>query len=337
VLALPGEGLKPATRKRASDCLAPSDSAREHDYEQDYANECEYQHNVDEELLCDWIEATVLFHEPSLSGAELVDLLTEQQYYTEQASAWQLFDMLYFRLQQRAQVLGEGYPLKLTHRLIESRGAWQEFLPYSFCLTLSLAKPFAGWAAGFGTSYTEQGALFEQLSARSLGLILPGWSIYRTGWAATHATKLKDIVRRLAISIGATVGNLDDWVPEKTKDAELDLACVREFPDPRGGHCTFLTQCASGKNWSSKLHTPNLALWSKLINFTVPPDRCFTIPYTLPEKEFRISTLKVQGLFLDRLRLLTPGRASRDWIPRDLSVEIERWVAGRLRSLPKRR
>lgn len=308
MLALPGEGLKQPVKER---------------------------HKVDEDLLCDWIEANVLFDQPSVSGAELVDLLMEQQYYKDQSLAWQLFDILSFKLQQRARALGEGYPLKLTEQLIERRGPWQEFLPYSFCLALSLARPFADWAASFGQNFTEQAVLFEQLSECSLALLLPRWSIYRTGWSATDPTRLKEVVQRLASAIGAKVGNLDDWAPEHGKDGELDVACVFEFPDARGSHTVYLTQCASGKNWPSKLHTPRLEMWQKLIDFTVQPARCFTIPYALSDKEFRTNALTVQGLFLDRLRLLVPGREIRTWVPQELSAQIERWVRERLESLPK--
>jgi hypothetical protein len=307
VLALPSEGLK--------------QPVNEH-------------HKVDEDLLCDWIEANVLFDQPAVSGAEFVDLLMEQQYYVDQRLAWQLFDMLSFKLQQRMRVLGDSYPLKLTDRLIECRGSWQEFLPYSFCLALSLARPFASWAAGFGQNFTEQGDLFEQLSVRSLALLLPRWSIHRTGWSNTEPRQLRDVVQRLASVIGAKVGNLDDWAPEKGKDGELDVACVFEFPDARGSHMVYLTQCASGKNWPSKLHTPRLEMWQKLIDFTVQPARCFTMPYALSDRQFRTNALTVQGLFLDRLRLLVPGRDNRTWLPQELSRQIEHWVATRVESLP---
>jgi hypothetical protein len=147
VLALPGEGLKQPINER--------------------------QH-VDEDLLCDWIEANVLFDRPSLSGAELVDLLMEQQYYSDQAFVWQLFDILSFKLQQRARVLHDSYPLRLTHQLIERRGTWQEFLPYSFCLALSLARPFAGWAASFGCKlYRASRFIRATLSALSGSTPLP--------------------------------------------------------------------------------------------------------------------------------------------------------------------
>ena len=292
-------------------------------------------HNVDEDLLCDWIEANVLFCQPTFSGAELVDLLMEQQYYESQSFAWQLFDLLSFKLQQRAQALGDGYPLTLSDRLIEARGTWSEFLPYSFCLALSLARPFPVWANDFGRDFNGQAVLFEQLSQESLTRLLPRWSVHRTGWSATTPDRLKDIVRRLAGVVGANVWDLDTWVPEDGKDGQLDLACVLEFPDARGGHMAYLTQCASGKNWRSKLHTPSLELWSKLIDFAVKPGRCFTMPYALSDREFRASALTVQGLLLDRLRLLAPGRQIRAWVPSTLGTQIQAWIGRRLGTLPK--
>lgn len=292
-------------------------------------------HNVDQDLLCDWIEANVLFDQPTLSGVELVDLLIEQQYYNDQAFAWQLFDLLSFKLQHRALVLGDSYPIRLTEQRIERAASWQESLPYSFCLALSLARPFGTWAASFGRDFNTQAVLFERLSQRSLESLLPRWRVHRTGWSSTEPASLPDLVQMIAHSIGASVGNLNAWTPESSKDGQLDLACVLEFPDPRGGHMVYLGQCASGKNWRSKLHTPNLDWWAKLIDFTVQPSRCFTIPYALSESEFRINALKVQGLFLDRLRLLVPGRENRSWIPRELCDPIERWLGERVGALPK--
>ena len=46
-------------------------------------------HNVRLEALCDWIEGNVLFEQETLTGADIVDLLLEQDLYRSQDFAWE--------------------------------------------------------------------------------------------------------------------------------------------------------------------------------------------------------------------------------------------------------
>ena len=81
------------------------------------------KHNVDHDVLCDWLEASVLFNEPKISGSEFVDLVVSEHFYDDQDFAWELYDTLLLRLQHRADALGSAYPIACSGRVISSSPA----------------------------------------------------------------------------------------------------------------------------------------------------------------------------------------------------------------------
>src|ERR1700734_2720172 len=51
------------------------------------------KHNIEIDVLADWIEACALFHEDSrLSGSELVDFLKDSEIYRKQDFCWEAID-----------------------------------------------------------------------------------------------------------------------------------------------------------------------------------------------------------------------------------------------------
>jgi hypothetical protein len=93
-------------------------------------------------------------------------------------------------------------------------------------------------------------------------------------------------------------------------------------------------QCASGKNWDGKLDTPDVRRWMKLVQFASDPKKAFSMPFALPDLEFLRKCEKVNGMFLDRYRLLSPGYNNYDWISQALKDRLNAWLEPRIAALP---
>lgn len=292
-------------------------------------------HNVDFDMLYDWVEASALFCGEPLVAAEVVDLLRENEIYATQDLAWELLENLFAAIEARANLLGKGYPIRSRGtKRIEPKADWQEFPAYSFCLMLSLRTAYPTWARSFGQDYTRQGDLFERLTAESVSSSFRDWTVCPTGWTKEHPGQLGKIVVEIAEQLGEPIGTVERWTSARAKEAGLDLLCFRRFPDRRGGLPVFLFQCASGADWKSKLHTPNIRIWTKVITFSSDPKKAFSMPYALDEIEFNRNANIVDGLLLDRHRLLAPGFDNKEWISDVLATDLNAWTSSRVPVLP---
>ena len=102
-----------------------------------------------------------------------------------------------------------------------------------------------------------------------------------------------------------------DYLCENAKDAGVDLIWHLPFSDGRGGGPTYLCQCASGNNWQHKLSEPNINEWIKIIDFASPPNKAFSVPFSLGERNFRVQSNRFGGLMLDRFRLLAHNQPEK--------------------------
>jgi hypothetical protein len=95
-------------------------------------------------------------------------------------------------------------------------------------------------------------------------------------------------------------------------------------------------QCASGADWEDKLHTPSLEKWTKFIIFTSKPKKAFATPFAFLNEEFNRSTNSVNGILVDRNRILAPSRNGLAWVSNALENELESWINSRISTLPRR-
>ncbi|TKJ37868.1 MAG: hypothetical protein CEE38_07325 [Planctomycetes bacterium B3_Pla] len=292
-------------------------------------------HNVDLDTICDWIEATVLFDEEELSQSDICDTLIEENIYENQDMAFYIISSAWSEIRKRQSWLGEGTPFNITSNRISRLLNWKNVSAHSFCLILSISKYYRGWTEQFGSDYTEQGELFEQLAKESLEQQFKDWEILLTGWSSKNATGIKQLVSDIASKLGESVGNVSRWTSESRKDAELDILFYRPFKDQRVGIPVFLMQCASGRNWETKRHTPNLKLWTKIIDFAVTPTKAFAIPYAIVDKSFVENCNLVDGLFLDRYRILAATNYKKKWISKSLKARLVNWLKPRINALPR--
>lgn len=298
-------------------------------------------HNVALDVLADWTEASALFVVDEVSQSDVVDALHEEQIYEHPGSdptrvaAIDRVSDAWVEVERRLRHLGQGSPLQVVgNRLIRTR-EWSETPDYAFCLLLSYAKWNREWWT-FGSDYTEQGELFERLTLESMRKQFVGWEIHQTGWSRTHTKKLAAVVAEVAGKLGESLGQLDRWTRDTANEAGLDLLCYRPFSDGRVGVPVFLMQCASGHHKEAKFSTPNPQVWEKIIVWASKPKKAFATPFSFLDADFIRNAGLVNGLLLDRYRLLIPYSASANWLSNQLSNDLTDWLRPRIQQLPSR-
>ena len=300
------------------------------------------RHNVRLDVLSDWLESSVLLGQEEFSASDVVDVLVENEVYDSQDFAWELMGDTWIELRRRADLLRGGYPVKIEGWRLQPQHRWQEVSGHAFCLALSLAEWLPDWARAFGHDYTEQGELFELLVAESVSKILPDWDVRLTGWSKAKPQKLPEVIKGLTDWLREPeTGNRERWTTDKANEAGLDLVCTRPMPDRRPGIPIYLIQCASGITnsplWEHKRRMPNLDVWAKLIDFAVQPKRGFATPFAFTEDHFRKHCLAVNGILLDRYRLLAPATTNPGWLSKATAQRLKAWLRPRLRELPQAR
>jgi hypothetical protein len=137
------------------------------------------KHNVDVDALTEWIEGCITFDEKSLSIIDLADILVAEQVYDEQDFAKERIADAWVELRRRRKCLGDPCPFTVAANRVDRARPWQQTPAYAFCLMVALQVPYREHFTDlFGTDYTQQGVLFERLTAEALGKF--GWKIHST-------------------------------------------------------------------------------------------------------------------------------------------------------------
>ena len=289
------------------------------------------RHNSRVDVLADWIEGSALFSQARVSMSDVKDELCDQEVYSCQDFAAEFVDILWAELRRRIS-RGRLVALAIDPRGVECTQPWRDSPAHGFCLVLA----FREWYSLAGGGYAQQGELFEKLTERSLRA--RGWRLLRTGWSTTRVNRLRARVEMIASHLGEQEieGGIGRWTRPAAKDAGLDLVCDQPFHEGRGGRPLFFVQCASGAGWSDKVSTPDLRLWEKLIDFANGPVRGFALPYVLGDDEFRRTANRVNGMVLDRLRLVAICEEEGDWLTPELRGELVAWMDERIEELEGR-
>ncbi len=294
---------------------------------------------LDEFQLADWLEGCITFEDESVSQNDVVDVLHEN-YLTAKTDAQSAkndavarVEAAWRELDRRKSCLGRSAPYNIDGARISRTCEWQYTPAFAFCLLISLLPVYRKAFAKF-RSYTKQGEIFEELTVASLKAV--GWDVHGVGWSKTRANSIEAKVEAAAHFLGVAPlqGAIERWTAPKAKDAGLDLICQYVFKDGWGGKPVILTQCASGDNWESKLHTPEIETWKKLIDIHTDPTRGLSMPFTVRPERFRRASFRAGFvLLMDRHRLAVPEKAPADWIPDALGKTINNWMINRVITL----
>ena len=295
------------------------------------------KNNISPEVLGDWIEASLLFHDNEISRSDIVDILIEQQIcpgsgqdiaYAITISAW---DELSIR---KAWSSAAPY-LRIEILKITDTSDWRNDIVRAFFLMLSLMQVYPDWAKTHRNAQ-HQGALFERVVERLCHGILPGWCVYRTGWFPGSTITIPQIVSDLCKRLNCR-GHVDlnHWVTNQAKDGGLDIVCYRRFPDTREATPTFFIQCASGTDWRNKVQTPNPVEWQKYLDSAVQPSTGIAAPFVISDEKVRFAGLKGQIIVFDRLRLLHAAHEAKIDLPNNLINDLAAWLEPLVQSLPR--
>ena len=294
-------------------------------------------HNINFDILCDWIEGSILFdeNEDEFFLMDVVDVLTDKRIYENQEFAEEIVTDAWNELERRVNRIGSGVPFSVTDSQITRMDSWQDTPAHSFCVLVSLARCYRKWWRCISKGdYNEQGELFELLTQESLKKQFADWKVKRTGWSRTHPTRLYDTVKRTANWLGrATRNNVNP--DSRGKEAGLDLLCYHPFPDNRAGFPVYLMQCTTRQDWEQKVTQPSIARWFDFIDFVVRPQKAFAIPFAPSDEDFRDQCVDIEGMFLDRCRLLAAARYCKRWESSSLKDRIIKWAEPRINQLPR--
>ncbi len=270
------------------------------------------EHNSNITLVADWLELGVLLFDDDDEGItvhECVDYFVEEQIYRDQGFCAAFFESVFGELRTRTQLFGTDYPISIDPSLrLTCAEPWREHTALAFCLLVSTAPFYSGYTDWVGGDYVQQGALFEAITAAALGRWFPEWEVTRTGWGGGIGTPLIELLDEIAASTMETVRTeAPAFVAAAEKDLGMDIAAVRRFPDRRAALPVIFGQCASGRDWKHKLHTPDTSRWKQLLTLTHTPLKAFSLPYRLVDGDYTVRRSQCKGLLLDRV----PSIASR--------------------------
>lgn len=291
------------------------------------------KHNCRLDVLADWIESSALLLGESFSRTDFLDHLLEEEVYRDQDRGQYWISDVWSEVQRRQRSLGDGSPFSLTATRIAPTRAWQEVPGYAFCLALSAAVFYNEAFPGVAPDYPLQGSLFELLTKASLEVQYPGWTVEHSGWSPDTPTNLSDVVERVANALGEAIGDVARWANPNANEAGLDLFCYRPYADRGVGVPLYLVQCASGKLNHGKLKEPDLDMWGHLVDFTASPRRAHATPLAFTEEDFIKNCGRVNGLLLDRYRLLEPLNDGATWMSDELTDELNNWSGPRITSM----
>lgn len=294
-------------------------------------------HNINWDIFCDWIEASSVFVEDSLSKTDVIDVLMENQIYTSQDFAKEGVDIAWDIIRKRVSYIQSPLGLNISSTRISRNSEWTTFPSYGFCLAISCGLAYSGWKTNHLNDYSTQGTLFEEISFHSFSHQFQGWKVEKIGWSPQNPVKLRDIIGELIGDICEKEGpELNTHIDSSTNELGLDLIAYRSFDDGNASFPLMFVQCASGENWIDKRHTPDLITWEKIISFNSCPVKGMTIPFALAEESsFRRHTLRVKGIFLDRYRLLGSFTRNGSDVPDELNTRLINWLAPKITNMPR--
>lgn len=293
------------------------------------------EHNCNDEIVSDWVLINALLcDDGEISKSDVIDTLFEQGIYDDSDPDYcsEYVNSIWAIIRAQLELLGDSSPLLISERVISRKNDWHDAPVFTFFVVLFLKKFLEGWSDKFGNDHTDQGEFFEKICALSIKEQFSDFNIMITGWSKNEATNFSEVANNVAkfVSEQTRPKEIARYTNQNTKELGLDIIWTNSFQDGRGGNVNFLAQCASGHNFESKLKTPDLSLWREVIRWTSPPSKAFMVPFAISESEFPGFSVRSEGNFFDRYRILISGKEESRWLDGDLMGSIIEWLAPRI-------
>lgn len=242
--------------------------------------------------IADWVECVVLSGRPEYKRGDLKSTLSQENLEDSDLLEQQTWEELIVR----AKLFGEKWPLELDGSRLRLREEYNPLIEmYQFLCLL-----------GLGQAENVDRVLFEELVVDAFSGYF-GSNVLRVGHPASEGMSKSFRSRIESYSEQSGMSRLEVHEPPYShdKDLGLDVVSWMSSADGRGGYLHFLVQCATGRNWQSKLDDINLQEWNSHLVWAVPPVRVFCVPNVIRlAHEQWIRTTRRAGLIIDRPRLM---------------------------------
>lgn len=263
--------------------------------------------------LCDWAELqSIVAARKSCTKGDLIkyieiDDLDEDADVDEHESSKdeRIADSVLGIAQSRAALLGDTYPFLVSSGEIKPRnmtvGAG---LGRAECYLFHLL--FAGLQS---TEISPEARHFFEIESKELLHDFFGGEAFHFGWTVLNAAKGKIQARIEEFCEECSMG----WkprrpvlVPATQNDLGIDAIIWKQPADRRENAVVVVGQCASGRNWDTKLDSNAANLLTDCLEATPsgPIIYCLLTPYQIPDGAWRLSARSLNGLLFDRLRMV---------------------------------
>lgn len=210
-------------------------------------------------------------------------------------------------IEDRAISCGGAYPFRVLDGALQGRSNIRDSL-YAFLLLLS------HYGKDAGPEGLNVPQLFEEVAEHAIGNCLggPGNEVatYQFGFPRRlNPAGFRDAVDDLCQRIGEGGASKARPTRKDQKDAALDLIAWKPFPDGRRGLVMTWGQCATGKDWTSKLAELQPENWAAMWMTERPavvPLRSFFVPHRVDRDRWDVSAISA-GVLFDRCRIAAVG------------------------------
>ena len=265
--------------------------------------------------LADYLEVHAL-HGRGITAAELEDIATEQGWSHKErrmilveednpgSDAAQWSEMAFGAIDARMDILGDGYPFRIS----------------------------AGALVYVGESDPRDNQYVALLALS----VVHAWDLVRT---VEPTVVLEDVVRRVLESRGLSAADMGTGDRQglsfeqnllsqgracglsptenprpraaHAKDAGVDTLGTMIWPDRRQGQWVFIGQatCGSSVTWRRKLKEPERETWREYLQEALRPQSFLAVPHHIDQRQWTFLMQPKIGVLLDRLRM-SPSKGS---------------------------
>ncbi len=183
-------------------------------------------------------------------------------------------------------------PYLVENSLIKPMNNWMNYPAYMVCLIFSVL--------GGTQNLFRSSKLFERISAEAYNKYL-GSDHLIIGWPnkPKENQSLKEQMEEIALRLKEKF--FEPPLAEK-KDDTVDIVAWKQFEDERNNQLILLAQCASGRNWDTKVTSLRYTRWCQYIHWACAPIKGFTVPRIIPRRRWHDVSVD-SGLLLDRVRI----------------------------------
>jgi hypothetical protein len=281
------------------------------------------------------VDSGLLGVEPSDLPADDVDYLDEDTFSSDDA-AERFVEDVWGQLQRRSTLLGKSYPFKVKPGWIERTvDSWRDAPGVAMLLAVDLGLSYAKSGVEL-RAHTKGARLFEKIVEAAQSNLFGGTTV-RFGWPVDGdwPTPINDRVEELADRLNLDLEDLTGKTRPKDKDIGLDVITSIGLVDEPPATLYFLTQCAVGKHWKSKLGEPTLTRWTDVLKWNSHLVRAIAVPWRLRDEFDYARTFRHFGgaIVFDRLRLMKGKPDSQ--LSDDTKRRIRVWCSRIVGKFPK--